>query len=131
MFRVGHPLSWKRSAGSDKEEDEERPSKLPKKRLGEDVNSHRQELEELKRSDPEFYKFLQDTDAELLHFEDEEEPEPGAGSDSDEEGIDEEGHLDKVSEVWYCPTRWNCMVQHCTDHGLCSPRCAEGDGGGN
>ena len=51
--------------------------------------SHRQELDELRRSDPDFYKFLQDTDAELLQFEDDEGAEAGASSESNEKEEEE------------------------------------------
>ena len=67
------------------EEDGRRPSRTPKKRLREEITSHRQELDALQQSDPAFYKFLQDTDAELLDFDDDAGAEAGTMADSDEE----------------------------------------------
>ena len=42
------------------------------------VSAHKQSLEKLKEKDPEFYKFLQSEDKELLQFDD-------SGSDDDDE----------------------------------------------
>ena len=65
------------------------------------MKSHRRELDDLRRSDPDFYKFLQDTDAELLQFQDDEAAEAGASSDShhEEGGADDEGQLTGAAEV--------------------------------
>jgi len=46
---------------------------------GSEARGHRSELEALKSQDPEFYKYLLETDKELLDFQ-------AGGSDSDEEG---------------------------------------------
>ena len=74
------------------------PNRTPSKRLREEIKSHRQELDALRQSDPTFYKFLQDTDAELLDFDDNDGgAEPGSGAESDEvEAADGQELLDAV-----------------------------------
>jgi len=59
-----------------------------------EIEMHKEDLERLKETDPEFYKYLRDTDKELLEFDSEEEgsyemedsqPVEGQGSDIDAE----------------------------------------------
>ena len=54
-------------------------------RLKGEVGRHKAELESLKERDPEFFKFLQETDAELLEFGEDGEDEGGSESDSEEQ----------------------------------------------
>ncbi|KND00855.1 mRNA-binding ribosome synthesis protein NOC2 [Spizellomyces punctatus DAOM BR117] len=69
-----------------------------KKKLREEITSHKRELEELKEKDPEFFKFLQENDQELLDFVNEEEEvgsdEEGEGDVADTEGMDVGDELD-------------------------------------
>ncbi|GAB4817038.1 hypothetical protein N2152v2_004084 [Parachlorella kessleri] len=59
--------------------------------LRSEVARHKEELERLRERDPEFYKYLQATDKELLDF--------GAGESEDEEGgSQEEGASDEEDE---------------------------------
>ncbi len=50
-----------------------------------EIESHKQQLEELKSTQPEFYEFLQKEGGDLLNFGDSDE-------DMDEEGDEEEGN---------------------------------------
>ena len=82
----------------DQEEDEdEAPAKASKK-------SHKDELAELAKSDPEFFKYLQQTDKSLLSFEGEdmeEEEEEEEGEEEEEEGGEEgdEGEEEEDDDV--------------------------------
>jgi nucleolar complex protein 2 len=58
------------------------------KTLKSEISQHKAELEALKKKDPEFYKYLEDYDKELLDF-DEEDEEMG-GEEEDEAGGGEE-----------------------------------------
>ena len=51
------------------------------------TSQHKQQLEKLKDKDPEFYKFLQENDSELLDFE-------NMSSGSDDDGDEDEGEED-------------------------------------
>lgn len=68
---------------ADDEDGNRRPVRAQNKRLKGEVGRHKAELESLKERDPEFFKFLQETDAELLEF-DEGDDEGDSGEDSDE-----------------------------------------------
>jgi nucleolar complex protein 2 len=61
-------------------------------RLKGQISKHRQQLEALRTKDPEFYKYLQQTDAQLLGFGEGEEEEEGMEdlSESSDEGSDSE-----------------------------------------
>jgi len=56
------------------------------------ISKHKRDMEKLKESDPEFFKFLQSTDKELLDFEasDEEDLEDDEDDDGDDEDEEEE-----------------------------------------
>ena len=51
--------------------------KKSNKLLRAEIEQHQMDLAELKKSDPEFYKFLQEEDAELLDFDESEGEEDG------------------------------------------------------
>jgi hypothetical protein len=61
------------------------------KTLKSEISQHKAELEALKKKDPEFYKYLEDYDKELLEFDEEdeemggEEEEEAAGGEEEEE----------------------------------------------
>ncbi|KAI8062132.1 Noc2p family-domain-containing protein [Gongronella butleri] len=60
-----------------------------KEKLKRDAERHKQEMEELKKRDPEFYKYLSKEDAELLDFDMSDEEAGDAGSDAEEQEDDE------------------------------------------
>jgi len=53
-------------------------------------SSHKSQLEALEKSDPAFFKYLQQTDKSLLNFEDEEEEEEDSEAEEEEEDADSE-----------------------------------------
>ena len=73
--------------------------------LREEIDQHQKDLDALKETDPEFYKFLQEEDAELLEFdesegeedddEDEDVEEDEDGEDEDEDDEDDEDDTPK------------------------------------
>ncbi|CAO3649045.1 unnamed protein product [Cunninghamella echinulata] len=87
---------------SDEDDDIDNKTKLKR-----DAEKHKKEMEELKKRDPEFYKFLEKEDADLLNFgmsdddeeEEEEEEEEGDNEmDDDDEDEDEEDDDDKQQQ---------------------------------
>lgn len=77
------------SCGAESGDDEggnRRPVRAQNKKLKGEVGRHKAELESLKERDPEFFKFLQETDADLLEFGDEgdEEGEAAPAAETDE-----------------------------------------------
>lgn len=65
------------------------------KGLKSEVSKHKQELEHLQQKDPEFYKFLQEHDKELLEFDDEDSEDSEREEEEDEEGMDHESGEEK------------------------------------
>ena len=63
--------------------------KKSNKLLRQEIDTHKKDLESLQDTDPEFYKFLQDEDSELLEF-DESEDEDDDEDDDDEDDEDED-----------------------------------------
>ncbi|VDK58986.1 unnamed protein product, partial [Cylicostephanus goldi] len=59
------------------------------------AKKHLENLQKLKETDPEFYKFLQEQDADLLEFHASDEEEEEA---EDEEEVDDEMELDEEKE---------------------------------
>ncbi|KAG5457227.1 MAG: hypothetical protein BJ554DRAFT_2814 [Olpidium bornovanus] len=60
-----------------------------------DVARHKRQLEDLKQVDPDFYKYLQENDQELLDFDFDGESEDSG--EEDEEGSDGEGGADRAA----------------------------------
>ncbi|ORY51882.1 Noc2-domain-containing protein [Rhizoclosmatium globosum] len=71
--------------GDDNDDIDTPPAKAAKKHLRSEIAQHKLELEKLKEKDPEFYKFLQENDEDLLGF-----------GDEDDEEEDEEEEEEKV-----------------------------------
>lgn len=71
--------------GDDEEEVEEDDDDLDEVDDIEDAEAHAQDLAQLAEKDPEFYKYLQENDQELLHFGQNEENEEYEGEEKEEE----------------------------------------------
>lgn len=69
-----------------------------KSKVDEGSASHRAQLDELKETDPEFYKFLQENDEDLLNFDDGEGLEDDDEQGSDAEAGDEDAEIDGQNE---------------------------------
>lgn len=86
--------------------------------------AHLIELSELARKDPEFYKYLQENDKELLEFNPDEDD---LGSEEDDEG--EDVNMDEVKETKRAPVltkqqlqRWQKSLLEVFDHCISSSR---------
>eukprot|EP00939_MAST-03C_sp_MAST-3C-sp1_P001532 g1532.t1 len=98
------PVEGSNEGSSDSSEDEdesEEKGDVVDKKKNDEVSAHKRELEELKKRDPEFYKYLKESDSGLLSFgegddeeasEDEEEEEAAAsnGSHGEDDASDDE-----------------------------------------
>ena len=91
----------------DGDEDLEEPVAKDNKRLKSEIGVHKVQLEALRARDPEFYAYLQQTDANLLSFSDDEEEGDGEDEDDDEkdekeaeeeQGGDEDGDGEDAEE---------------------------------
>lgn len=85
--RVSHPEDEQMENSGDNESEDE-------------AETHKRDLEKLKKSDPEFYKFLQENDRKLLEFNlSDEEIEDEAEEDDENKGIHKpNGTLDVASD---------------------------------
>lgn len=62
------------------------------------IKQHQQELLDLEKSDPEFFEFLRDNDANLLNFADDDDEEDGTDDIQDEEEDQDEQALDEEKD---------------------------------
>jgi nucleolar complex protein 2 len=95
------------------EGDAEEPVAKNNKLLKSEIGVHKQQLEALKAKDPEFYAYLQQTDANLLSFSDDEEEDRDADEEEDEdaEGAEEkEGDEEEDEECGKGPAQEKKLI---------------------
>ncbi|KAI9261426.1 Noc2p family-domain-containing protein [Phascolomyces articulosus] len=101
-------LQLDESDDDDDEDEEEGEGEDSTKKLNKDIKRHKKELEQLKKQDPEFYKYLQKEENALLDFdesenEDEDDEEAGSGDDDlnseNMDGMDMDEQSDSEEEM--------------------------------
>ncbi|KAJ8655706.1 hypothetical protein O0I10_008591 [Lichtheimia ornata] len=76
------------SDDNDDDDDDEQDTKDSRKKLVSDIEKHKKELEKLKKSDPEFYKYLQKEENNLLEFDESADDVPDDEEQEDDEDVD-------------------------------------------
>ncbi|KAI7880107.1 Noc2-domain-containing protein [Lichtheimia hyalospora FSU 10163] len=87
------------SDDDDEDDEDEQDTKDSRKKLVDDINKHKKELEKLKKSDPEFYKYLQEEENNLLEFDESADDVPEDDEQDDDQDMDMDDAEDSEPEL--------------------------------